>query len=71
MRNISKVTCLQQDSTDCGAACLLSVLRYYGGYDTLEHVRELCGSNSNDIMADRQISVEDGVVSSDVALGLC
>lgn len=45
MRNISKVTCLQQDSTDCGAACLLSVLRYYGGYDTLEHVRELCGTN--------------------------
>jgi len=32
----------QYDQTDCGPAALLSVLKYYGGNDSLVHVRELC-----------------------------
>jgi len=36
---------LQQDETDCGVACLLSVIRYHGGYNTLENLRRLSGSN--------------------------
>ncbi len=36
---------LQQDQTDCGVACLLSILKYYGGDDTLDNLRRLSGTN--------------------------
>jgi len=36
----------QYDQNDCGPAALLSLLRYYGGDDSLAHVRELCNTNS-------------------------
>jgi ATP-binding cassette, subfamily C, bacteriocin exporter len=36
---------VQQDSTDCGVACLRSLLRYYGGEATPERLRELSGTN--------------------------
>ncbi len=32
----------QYDQIDCAPAALLSVLRYYGGDDTIVHARELC-----------------------------
>lgn len=32
----------QYDQTDCSAACLLSILKYYKGNDNIIHVRELC-----------------------------
>jgi ATP-binding cassette, subfamily C, bacteriocin exporter len=35
----------QHDSTDCGPAALLSVLRYWGGDTTLARVRDLAGTN--------------------------
>lgn len=35
----------QQDSTDCGAACLLTAIRYFGGSSTIEHIRNLSGTN--------------------------
>lgn len=38
---------LQQDQTDCGVACLLSVIRYYGGTNTLQHLRALSGTSPN------------------------
>lgn len=34
----------QRDSTDCGPACLLSLLRYYGGDSSLEAIRESAGT---------------------------
>jgi ATP-binding cassette subfamily B protein len=34
----------QRDQTDCGVACLLSVIRYYGGNTSLERLRELSGT---------------------------
>ncbi len=34
----------QRDSTDCGPACLLSLLRYYGGDRNLETIREWAGT---------------------------
>ena len=37
----------QYDQADCGPACLLSVLKYYGGNDNLVHVRELCQTTSD------------------------
>jgi ABC-type bacteriocin/lantibiotic exporter with double-glycine peptidase domain len=34
----------QQDQSDCGVACLLSVIQYYGGYNSLENLRKLSGT---------------------------
>lgn len=36
---------IQHDQTDCGVACLLSIIRYYDGSDTLENLRRLSGTN--------------------------
>lgn len=35
---------LQHDQSDCGVACLLSLVQYYGGQSTLERLRELSGT---------------------------
>lgn len=35
---------LQQASSDCGVACLASVIRYFGGECSLEHLRLLSGT---------------------------
>jgi ATP-binding cassette subfamily B protein len=36
---------LQQDQSDCGVACLLSVIKYYGGNSSVENIRKLSGTN--------------------------
>ena len=36
---------LQQDQSDCGVACLLSIIRYHGGDNSFENLRELSGTN--------------------------
>lgn len=41
---IRKAFCLQQDQSDCGVACLRSILRYQGGDKSLESLRELSGT---------------------------
>ncbi len=35
---------LQQDQSDCGVACLLSLIKYYEGDSSLEKLRELSGT---------------------------
>ena len=35
---------LQQDQSDCGVACLLSIIQYYKGSNSLEKLRELSGT---------------------------
>lgn len=35
----------QHDSSDCGVACLLSLIRYYGGDSTIQHLREISGTS--------------------------
>lgn len=35
----------QQDQRDCGVACLLSLVRYYGGESTLEDIRRSSGAD--------------------------
>mgnify|MGYP001133922975 CR=1 FL=1 len=35
---------LQHDQSDCGVACLLSLVQYYGGSNSLEKLRELSGT---------------------------
>ena len=43
--DLQKHFVLQQGQSDCGVACLLSVIRYYGGDNTLERLRELSGTS--------------------------
>jgi len=35
----------QQDQSDCGVASLLSIIKYYGGTNTVENIRKLSGTN--------------------------
>ena len=47
MNNIGKIknrSVLQHDSSDCGAACLVSVIRYFGGNSDIEKIRNLSGT---------------------------
>lgn len=44
IKQYSKTLTLQLDQTDCGVACLLSVIKYYDGDSTLEKLRELSGT---------------------------
>ena len=46
LSSIKKSFVLQQDQSDCGVACLLSLINYYQGYNTLEKLRELSGTNT-------------------------
>lgn len=41
---ITKTHILQHDQSDCGVACLLSLVQYYGGANSLEKLRELSGT---------------------------
>jgi ATP-binding cassette subfamily B protein len=36
---------LQHDESDCGIACLLSIIKYYNGSGSLERLRELSGTS--------------------------
>ena len=45
LNRIKRSTCLQQDSSDCGVACLLTIIKYYDGEDTIDNLRELSGTN--------------------------
>lgn len=44
LKNFQKNFVLQHDQSDCGVACLLSVIHYYQGTNTLEKLRELSGT---------------------------
>ncbi|CAM1368764.1 peptidase domain-containing ABC transporter [Tenacibaculum xiamenense] len=41
---ITKSHVIQHDQSDCGVACLLSLINYYGGTNSLEKLRELSGT---------------------------
>ncbi|MCF6279696.1 MAG: peptidase domain-containing ABC transporter [Flavobacteriaceae bacterium] len=43
-KQYSKSLTLQLDQSDCGVACLLSVIQYYEGSNSLEKLRELSGT---------------------------
>lgn len=46
IKTLKRTFVLQQDQTDCGVACLLSLTQYYGGINSLEKLRELSGTNT-------------------------
>jgi len=43
-KQLSKTLVLQHDQSDCGVACLLSVIKYYEGNNSLEKLREISGT---------------------------
>ncbi|MDZ7900743.1 MAG: cysteine peptidase family C39 domain-containing protein [Arcicella sp.] len=43
-KHLQKTFMLQQGQSDCGVACLLSLVKYYGGDNRLERLRELSGT---------------------------
>ncbi|MFT4202381.1 MAG: peptidase domain-containing ABC transporter [Chitinophagaceae bacterium] len=43
-RNLEKTMVMQQGESDCGVACLLTIIQYYGGYVSLEKLREYSGT---------------------------
>ena len=43
-KKAKKTLVLQQDSSDCGVACLLSAIRYFDGNNSLENLRALSGT---------------------------
>ncbi|MGG9970315.1 peptidase domain-containing ABC transporter [Ferruginibacter sp. SUN002] len=45
LKHIQKTITLQQDQQDCGVACLLSLIKYYGGVNTFDNLRKLSGTN--------------------------
>jgi len=44
-KKLQKTLVLQHDQSDCGVACLLSLIQLYEGSHTLEKLRELSGTN--------------------------
>ncbi len=38
---------LQHSSSDCGAACLLSLLKYYGGNSSIDHIKKISGTSTS------------------------
>jgi ATP-binding cassette subfamily B protein len=47
IKRIKEVSLLQQDSTDCGAACLASANRYFGGNCGIDKIRRLSGTTQS------------------------
>lgn len=45
-KKAEKTFVLQHEATDCGAAALLSVVRYYGGDSSIVHLREISGTTA-------------------------
>ena len=44
LQHIKKTFVLQHDASDCGVACLLSIIQYHGGVASLENLRRLSGT---------------------------
>ncbi|MBL0739955.1 peptidase domain-containing ABC transporter [Chryseolinea lacunae] len=47
LRKIKRAHVYQNDSKDCGPACLLALIRFYGGNSNLESIRTLCRNTDN------------------------
>lgn len=45
MKNLKKIHVKQKDLTDCGAACLLMLIKYYNGNNSIENIRSMSGTS--------------------------
>ncbi|MBO3699788.1 ABC transporter transmembrane domain-containing protein [Roseivirga sp. E12] len=59
---LKKALVLQHDHKDCGAACLLMAIKWYGYHDALEHIRVLSGTNGDGVslLGLQQAAIEVG-----------
>ena len=46
LKHIEKTHTLQLEQSDCGVACLLSVIKFYKGTNSIENLRRLSGTNT-------------------------
>ncbi|MBL4655444.1 MAG: peptidase domain-containing ABC transporter, partial [Bacteroidia bacterium] len=46
LKKIKSTFVRQQDQSDCGVACLATLIKYYGGHVKLERLREISGTDS-------------------------
>ena len=46
-KRIKRYSVLQHDSSDCGVACLVSIINFYGGSVTNENIRRLSGTTQS------------------------
>lgn len=44
IKHLQKTHTLQLDQSDCGIACLLSIIRFYDGNQSIENLRKLSGT---------------------------
>lgn len=44
-KNTERSIVRQHDQSDCGVACLLSIIKFHGGNQSLEHLRKLSGTS--------------------------
>ncbi len=65
-KRIRDASLLQHDSTDCGAACLASVIRYFGGDAGIENIRKVSGTTQagTSMLGLYQAALESGMVAS-------
>ncbi len=47
LKKIKRCSKLQLDHTDCGVACIVSLVEFYGGTATFDYVRQLSGTSLN------------------------
>ena len=45
LKHIEKTHTLQLDQSDCGVACLMSIIQFYEGTNSIEKLRELSGTS--------------------------
>ena len=55
----------QLDSADCGVACLLSIIQYFGGFTPLENLREISGTTrqGTTLLGLYQAAVKTGMIA--------
>jgi len=64
VKRIKHSVCLQHDSSDCGVACLLSVIKFFGGEETFDNLRELSGTN---VQGTTLLGLHDAALSKGLA----
>jgi len=63
INRIKKLSVLQHDSSDCGAACLASVIRFWGGNSSIEKIRKASGTSQHgtSLLGLYQAAVQSGI----------
>ena len=69
---IKKLGVLQHDSSDCGVACLVTAIRYYGGDSTIEKTRRMSGTDQagTTLLGLYQAACENGLEATGYEAGI-